>query len=489
MWNHARPSRCSWSWPEIERPLCYLVDNPGKPCALESHRERRRGQWGVFTRIFLFTGEGCIRPMKKLDSKIGFSIMFLVLSLYSISMILAARGEYDPSENILNRVILITIIFVGLFKLRRMAFYYLKHILILDFILFSFVIAYVYGVESFDILSMSPLVRLVVFFYAVPYLMRRLTVTRIRLNIVMGMLIIVALMSYMSIKMVNADRLNFGGSGTDAAEFYLSISYIGLAIYLFCGNKKNLHCVQFIAVIVVFSVLPLVIFTGSRQGVIGVIFLLAISTLAKLNMKEVLSAKTVAILLVLPFMALFLNYFSTRFDIQRLFSTGSPGRLARYQYFIDALENGMWQGFFFRGMDMPHDKFLYDSVWIDSALHNVYLVYAAQVGILSAALICIFHLVCFRIVVKLYKNGYSSPVFNASVAMAALAYFIGQIENYLFFVSSLLAYIFYILLGLFVNIYRNRKKDARRCRAIAIHGRPDACVNACNQPVVNIVAG
>jgi hypothetical protein len=421
--------------------------------------------------------------MRKINSKIGFSIVFLTLSLYSTSMILAARGEFDPSENVLNRAILIAIICVGLFKLRTMALFYMKNLLILDFILFAFIIAYVHGVETVDMISMAPLVRLVVFFYAVPYFVSRLSVTRVRINIIIGALIMVIVTSYMAVQMVNADRLNFGGSGTDAAKFYLSISYIGLAIYSFCGNRKRL---QWFMLIVVLSVFPLIVFTGSRQGVIGAIFLLAISNLSKCNMKAVLSLKTVAIFLAVPIMALLLSSLSTRFDMQRLLSTGSPGRIARYQYFIDALDNGMWQQFFFRGMDMPRDTFLYDGVWINSALHNVYLIYGARAGIFAAVIICIFHLVCFGVIFKLYKYGYASPIFNISAAMVLLAYSIGQIENYLFFVSSLLSYIFYILLGLFANIYRNRRAGVMRLRGAGVQVGVDAYVNACNKPAVNI---
>ena len=200
---------------------------------------------------------------------------------------------------------------------------------------------------------------------------------------------------------------------------------------------------------------------------------MALPYLLDLKSKEVFSIKTISIFLLIGATIALTIAGVKEFDVGRTlmgFSDSSVlGRTERYHYFSSIIAQELPLSLI-KGIKIFSDvKIPSGGIWIDLAPHNVYLNYAVYSGVISSLMLLLFHLYCFGAILYNYKQLKEWHAFKHIAAFVLTIYLIAQFENFLYFVSSIEAYLLYAGMGFFVNIWRDQKQ-------LKVFGR-GSCVN------------
>lgn len=336
----------------------------------------------------------------------------------------------------------------------KILYFYSKRILFLDLILLTYIAFSFFGIKDLTLESVTPLIRLLIFFYCVPYFLSYAKYFSRSDNIFM-LVTILSIWGIVALALFSEDlgREVVGGTrGAQLAIFYLAM---GLICYI-CAKKTLAHKTQWS--IVILGVMSIIAISASRQGVVGAILFAFLALFA-----QKLSALRVVLLMlfgVLLLAILTLAAETSSLPIDRLFDYSYETwerRLARYSYFSNIFFEDFSNRFFTGGEIVPlGEKLYYRGVWIDGAGHNVYLVNAVRFGIASTCFLLMFHLVlgvkCFRLCLQHTEN----PIAVVAFSYLAVVYIISQFENFLVQVSNLPAFAFYVVAGFLVNIIREQ---------------------------------
>ena len=388
-------------------------------------------------------------------------ICTLLLVLYPFSLYLSVRGSVDLSENILNRILILLIGTFGLLNATGIVRYYFRNLVLADWLFLLFSCFYFYGINDVDMQTYSRYGRLVIWFYIVPFYLRRasrLVMPNFNTVLVCTLFLIITA-GYMNIGYLHySPRLNLGGGYTSTARFYLCI--VGICS-IALSNDHIFFVKRLFFILIMTAATVIALLSGSRQALVGLVLLMVLPYMFNLKGNEVFSIKSISIFLLVVAAVVLTITGIELFDVQRtlIFSYDSfLGRTERYHYFLSTiageLPNSLIKGIKFFG----DGRIQYGGIWIDLAPHNVYLNYATSSGVMSSLLLLLFHLYCFGSILYNYRRLKEWCAFKYIVAFVITIFLIAQFENFLYFVSSIEAYLLYAGMGFFVNILRDQKR-------------------------------
>lgn len=389
-------------------------------------------------------------------------ICISLLVLYPLSLFLSVRGIVDLSENILNRILMVLIGGFGLLNATAIIRYYFRNLALADWLFVFFSCFYFYGLNDLDLQAYSRYVRLIIWFYIVPFYLRQASrLVKSNLNTVLvPILILIMIASYMHIGYFHtSERLGLAGGFTGTARFYLCIFGICL---ITLSNAQMLFVQRLLVVLVMTGAAVFALLSGSRQAFVGLVLLMVLPYLLYLKPKEAFSIKTISIFLLIGATIALTIAGVKQFDVERtlmgFFDASVLGRTERYHYFSSIIAQELPLSLI-KGIKFFSDaKILYGGIWIDLAPHNVYLCYATFSGVMSSLMLLLFHLYCFGAILYNYRQLKEWHAFKNIVALVITIYLIAQFENFLYIVSSIESYLLYAGMGFFVNILRDQKQ-------------------------------
>lgn len=334
----------------------------------------------------------------------------------------------------------------------RIVYFYVKRALVVDFLLLLYVATAVIGARSIGLESFAPVLRLVIFFYCIPYLISFAGYLR-KSGIVFLVFTILAVWVIVFEVLIQKGLTRDTIGGTGGAQIALGYLTIGFLGYL--GTNGAL-VKKILLLVMLAGVATAIALSASRQGMVGaVLFILIVSLTNRVSVSRfILICGFVLALLAVIF---WIGETYT-LPVERLFNYDEQtlaSRLERYSYFWQVFTSQFDERLFWGADVIPEGELRFvGGIWIGGAGHNIYLVNAVNYGICSSIVLLIFHVLVFRRCFSVYIRSMKNPFVVVGFAYVSVVLMIAQLENFLFYVANIPAYLFYICCGVFVNITR-----------------------------------
>jgi hypothetical protein len=412
----------------------------------------------------------------------GFTILiFFFYASILLELYIPGLLNIGDENNFLNRFAVISVVLLSAPYLSKIIRYYYRTFGWHDVLLIFYIMFFFVGVDkSRGFLAFTPLLRLLVCFYLVSFLLRRpRTLVRYTYLLVMFVAIfeIGTILRFPGL-LTGSGRLDFPRylGVTGAARLMLTLSL--LCYWIFIADNLYSRLLRVVALVETVIAIALALATGSRQMVLGMgiiivgLLLLRERVIPKFSQKGLLlvSSSSLALAVVMAWILLGQpgsSFLADNAALNRAFTftptqfDESVGRLATWDLYINHLGTN-YSSMIFQGFrDDPKNVFGGQSevygAQIQVVPHNSVLAMIVQSGLVSAVLYILWHIsLMFALLRGHYLLG---GMYKSSIAVsgAIAAFVIGLLSNYFTIVASPLAYLFYVVAGIYVNLLRDKK--------------------------------
>ena len=404
--------------------------------------------------------------MSRQESSVVSVIVVILLFGPILDNVLGAMNVNLLAEgSLLNRLSVVLTAVLCLPKVFEAAAYHWRRLRKVDVALLGYVVLHLIGtVGGIGIEDVSNLVRLLLCFYLVAYVLRRSRgVIRMSKAVVVGVAVYQLWLLLMLPALMQAGRLAYAAGGhanilaRDLVALFILLVIITQMKEVFGRQLRRIAMIELVGIVL------FLFLTGSRQGLIlGVFASLAFRDLARgridlwRTVKRLVSAVAVA-LVGFAVLIVIVQYAggeqSSRF-LSLPFDENAE-RLVRYQvYGLYAYNN--FGTLLFEGVNIAElfgDVERYEGVKL-GAPHNMFLNVAVERGIAASVAYGVVHFFLIREVIPVHNasDGTWSSLFVAALGSIFL---IAQVSNFMPQVSDPLAYFYYAVAGMYVNAVRD----------------------------------
>lgn len=399
-----------------------------------------------------------------LSTKVGALLMFVVPLVSNVFWGTVVQGT---EANIPNRVAVLVVTLIGLGLLHRMLFYYGRNIQLLDVIAATYAGLVLIEIgPNFTLGQISGPFRMLLCFYGVAYLLRRGgSIPRVATLAVVGIGGALVWLFILLPSTFADGRVAYIGTANTSARDLLAMFSV---LYLIVINKRMFGAtLRRVAGVEIVAIIALMLLTGSRQGIILGIAVIWLGTKAfrggvdlRILLRRVFQILGGSVLLAGGLYALYVT--TGAGIIGRMFELsleGNMDRIVRYTIYYKYLTVN-YNDLMIGGVNLE-EMFQRDGQAVRvtgekiAAPHNAFLEVGLTRGIIPLIFYAAFHVL---LIVKIFKihNAIGGPkTSSAALSIVISAFLIGMIANYFTQVSTCLSYLFYSILGLYINFERD----------------------------------